>query len=84
MSFHKKALITFMIFHIVVTLGGVLADKLQTHPQPTNDQDMIVQGVGLYVWVLFTVVMSLVGLGVAYFVRGIAKLISCLRKPKQA
>lgn len=84
MSFHKKALITFAIFHIVVTLGGVLADKLQTHPEPTNDRDMIAQGVGLYVWVLFTVVMSLIGLGVAYFVRGIVKLVGRLRKTKQA
>lgn len=84
MSFHKKALITFVIFHIVFTLGGVLADTIQTHPEPTNDQDMVAQGVGLYVWVLFTLVMSLIGLGVAYFVRGIAKFIGRLRKPKQA
>ena len=61
MSFHIKALVTFVTFHIIVTLGGVLTDKLQTHPEPTNDQDMIAQGVELYVWVLFTVVMSLVG-----------------------
>lgn len=83
MSFHKKALITFVIFHIVVTLGGVLADKLQTHPEPTNDQDMIVRGVGLYVYVLFTLLMSLIGLGVAYLVRGIAKLIERVRKREQ-
>ena len=62
----------------------MLADKLQTHPEPTNDQDMIAQGVGLYVWVLFTVVMSLIGLGAAYFVRGIVKLVGRLRKTKQA
>lgn len=82
MSFHKKALITFVIFHIVFTLGGVLADKLQTHPEPTNDQDMIVRGVGLYVWVLFTLLISLIGLGFAYLVRGIVKLIGRTRKPK--
>lgn len=84
MSFHKNGLITFVIFHIVATSGGVLADKLQTHPEPTNDRDMIAQGVGLYVWVLFTLLMSLIGLGVAYLVRGIAKLISRLYKKKQA
>ena len=67
MSFHKKALIAFVIFHIGFTLADVLADKLQAHPAPTNDQDMIVRGVGLYVWVLFTLLTSLIGLGVAYF-----------------
>jgi hypothetical protein len=47
MSFHIKALVTFVTFHIIVILGGVLTDKRQTHPEPTNDQDMIAQGVGL-------------------------------------
>ncbi|PIT71368.1 hypothetical protein [Limnohabitans sp. B9-3] len=84
MSFHKKALITFAIFHIFVTLGGVLADKLQTHLEPTNDRDMIAQGVGLYVYVLFTLLMSLIGLGVAYSVQCTAKLIGRLHKKKQA
>jgi hypothetical protein len=69
MSFHKKALIAFVIFHILFTLGGLLADSLQTHPEPTNDQDFIVQGVGLYVWVLVTFVISSIGLGIAYFSR---------------
>ncbi len=80
MSFHKKALITFLIFHIVVTLGGLLVGILQTHPTPANDRDMISQGVWPYVWVLSTAMMSLIGLGVAYLVRGVAKLIRRLRK----
>lgn len=49
MSFHKKALIAFLIFHIVVTLGGLLVGALQTYPAPTNDRDMISQGVWSYV-----------------------------------
>lgn len=83
MSFHKKALIAFVIFHLVFTLGGLLADSLQTHPEPTNDQNMIAQGVGLYVWVLFTVMISLVGLAVAYSFRAIARLLSRLLKSEQ-
>jgi len=83
MSFHKKALITFVIFHLVFTLGGLLADGLQTHPEPTNDQDFIVQGVGLYVWVLFTLLVSLVGLAVAYSFRAIARLFGRLRRSEQ-
>jgi hypothetical protein len=83
MSFHKKALITFVIFHIIFTLGGLLADSLQTHPEPTNDQDFIVQGVGLYVWMLFTLVISMVGLAVAYSFRAIARLFGRLRRTKQ-
>jgi hypothetical protein len=83
MSFHKKALITFVIFHLVFTLGGLLADGLQTHPEPTNDQDFIVQGVGLYVWVLFSLLVSLVGLAVAYSFRAIARLFGRLRRSEQ-
>ena len=83
MRFHKKALITFVIFHLVFTLGGLLADGLQTHPEPTNDQDFIVQGVGLYVWVLFTLLVSLVGLAVAYSFRAIARLFGRLRRSEQ-
>lgn len=83
MSFHKKALITFVIFHLVFTFGGLLADSLQTHPEPTNDQDFIVQGVGLYVWVLFTLVISMVGLAVAYSFRAIARLFGRLSRTKQ-
>lgn len=82
MSFHKKALVTFVIFHLVFTLGGLLADSLQTHPEPTNDQDLIVQGVGLYVWVLFTVVISLIALAAAYSFRAIARLLGRLRRPE--
>jgi succinate-acetate transporter protein len=83
MSFHKKALITFVIFHLVFTLGGLLADGLQTHPEPTNDQDFIVQGVGLYVWVLFTLVISLVGLSAAYFFRLFARLLGRVGSSKK-
>lgn len=81
MSFHKKALLAFVIFHLIFTVGGVLVDKLQTHPEPTNDQDMIAQGVGLYVWVLFTLLLSLVGLGFAYLFRAVTKLLGHVRKP---
>ena len=84
MSFHKKALVAFVIFLIVVTLGGLLVGILQTHPTPANDRDMISQGVWPYVWVLFTVMMSLIGLGTAYLLRDGAKLIGRLRKTKQA
>jgi hypothetical protein len=72
-----------VIFHLVFTLGGLLADGLQTHPEPTNDQDFIVQGVGLYVWVLFTLLVSLVGLAVAYSFRAIARLFGRLRRSEQ-
>jgi succinate-acetate transporter protein len=83
MSFHKKALITFVIFHLVFTLGGLLADSLQTHPDPTNDQAFIAQGVGLYVWVLFTVAISLIGVGAAYFFRLVARLLGRVHTSKK-
>lgn len=83
MSFHKKALIAFVIFNLVFTLGGLLADTLQTHPEPTNDRDMIVKGVGLYVWVLFTVAISLIGVGAAYFFRLVARLLGRVRTSKK-
>jgi len=80
MSFHKKALITFVIFHIVVTLGGLLVGILQTHPTPTNDRDMISQGVWPYVWVLFWAVISFIGLGSAYLIRTVTRMVSQMRK----
>ena len=80
MSFHKKALIAFLIFHIVVTLGGLLVGFLQTYPEPTNDRDMISQGVRPYVWVLFCTVISFIGLGSAYLIRAITRLVSQMRK----
>ena len=83
MSFHKKTLITFVIFHLVFTLGGLLADSLQTHPDPTNDQAFIAQGVGLYVWVLFTVAISLIGVGAAYFFRLVARLLGRVHTSKK-
>ncbi len=83
MSFHKKALIAFLIFHIVVTLGGLLVGSLRTYPAPNNDQDLIGQGVWPYVWVLFTVMISLFGLGFAYLARVATKLLGRIRKPKQ-
>jgi hypothetical protein len=83
MSFHKKALITFVIFHLVFTLGGLLTDSLQTHPEPTNDRDFIVQGVGLYVWVLFALVISLFGLSAAYFSRLVARLLGRVGSSKK-
>lgn len=79
MNFHKKALITFVISHLVFTLGGLLADSLQTHPQPTNDRGMIAQGVGLYVWVLLAVAISLIGLAATYSFRAISRLFGRVR-----
>jgi hypothetical protein len=64
-------------------LGGLLADSLQTHPDPTNDQAFIAQGVGLYVWVLFTVAISLIGVGAAYFFRLVARLLGRVHTSKK-
>lgn len=80
MSFHKKALIAFAIFHIIVTLGGLLVGSLRTYPAPNNDQDLIGQGVWPYVWVLFCTVISFIGLGSAYLIRATTRLVSQMRK----
>ncbi len=79
MSFHKKALIGFLIFHAVFTFGGLIAGLAQKTPIPTNDQDMVVQGVWPYMWVLFGAFLSLVGLALAYLMRAAVRLVKRLR-----
>lgn len=76
MSFHKKAIIAFAIFHVVFTMGGLVAGNLQAYPAPSNDQDLIGQGVWPYVWVMFCVASSLVILALMYFVRMINKVMT--------
>ena len=41
---------------------------------------MISQGVRPYVWVLFCTVISFIGLGSAYLIRAITRLVSQMRK----
>jgi lysylphosphatidylglycerol synthetase-like protein (DUF2156 family) len=84
MSFHKKALIGFLIFHLVVTGGILIAGFAQDVPTPTNDRDMVAQGVWPYVTALFLLVLSLVGLVIAYLLRGVLQLVKRLRKTASA
>lgn len=81
MSFHKKALIAFLLFHAVFTVGALIIGFSQTVPEPTNDQDMIIEGVWPYVVVLFLLALSLVVLAVAYLKWGIVKLVKRLQNP---
>lgn len=74
MSFNKKALIGFLIFHAIFTAGGLIAGLVLNAPIPTNDQDMVAQGVWPYVWMLFGAALSLVGLALAYLVRVVVRL----------
>lgn len=80
MSFHKKAFIAFAIFHAIFTLGGLVAGSLQAYPAPSNDQDLIIQGVWPYIWVIFCVALSLMIIALAYFVRTIIKVSSRMRQ----
>ena len=73
MTFHTKALIAFFIFHIVVTGGGLIVGSLQT-VTPTNDQDMVVEGVWRIVYPMITLTLSLGVLSVVYLTRGIWKM----------
>jgi lysylphosphatidylglycerol synthetase-like protein (DUF2156 family) len=80
MSFHKKALIGFLIFHAIFTVGGMIAGLSQNAPTPTNDRDMVAKGVWPYVWVLLGAALSLVGLALAYLTRAAVRLINRLLK----
>jgi hypothetical protein len=80
MSFHKKVLIAFIAFHAVVTAGGLLAGLLLSTPEPTNDQDMVAQGVWPYVWIMFWTAASVVAVGAIYLVRAVIRVYKKVRK----
>jgi hypothetical protein len=68
MNFHAKALLAFIAFHVIVTGGGLMFDKVpQALGQGANDNDT--QLVGAVLWALWCLTLSMGALGIAYLSR---------------
>ena len=73
MNFHAKALLAFLAFHVIVTGGGLLFDQVpQALGQGANDNDT--QLVGVVLWALWCLTLSMGALGMAYLSRAGWKL----------
>ncbi len=73
MNFHAKALLSFLAFHVIVTVGGLLFNQVpQALGQGANDNDT--QLVGAVLWALWFLTLSMGALGMAYLSRAAWKL----------
>jgi hypothetical protein len=72
MNFHAKALLAFLAFHVIVTIGGLLFNQIpQALGQGANDN--YTQLVGELLWVLWCLTLSMGAMGVAYLGRAALK-----------
>ena len=70
MSFHGKVFSVFLAFHVVVTVGGLLADEIRLMNGAYSDNDPYIpmMAVAMF-WVILCVSISMVGLALAYLIR---------------
>ena len=65
MNFHAKALLAFLAFHVIVTVGGLLFNQVpRALGQGANDNDT--QLVGAVLWALWCLTLSMGALGMGY------------------
>jgi hypothetical protein len=68
MNFHAKALLAFLAFDVIVTGGGLLFNQIpQALGQGANAIDT--QLVGVVLWALWCLTLSMGALGMAYLSR---------------
>ena len=80
MNFHAKALLAFIAFHVIVTVGGLLFDQIpQSLGQGANDNDT--QLVGAVLWALWCLTLSMGALGMAYLSRAAWRMGLTLWRP---
>ena len=73
MNFHAKALLAFLAFHVIVTVGGLMFDQVPLAlGQGANDNDA--QLVGAVFWPVCCLTLSMGALGMAYLSRVAWKL----------
>jgi hypothetical protein len=73
MNFHAKALLAFLAFHVIVTVGGLLFNQIpQALGQGANANDT--QLVGVVLWAVWCLTLSVGALGMAYLSRAAWKL----------
>lgn len=69
MSFHIKALLAFITFHLVITAGGLIADHVKLMNGVYSDETLIPMDVVATLWGIFCLGISVAGLGLAYLLR---------------
>lgn len=74
MNFHFKALITFLAFHIVVTIGGLLADQINLMSSTYSDEQQVPMDVVVIIWTTLCLGVSLAGLALAYLLRKVVRV----------
>lgn len=73
MNFHAKALLAFLAFHVIVTVGGLLFNQIpQALGQGANANDT--QLVGAVLWAVWCMTLSMGALSMAYLIRAAWKL----------
>ncbi len=71
MNFHAKALLAFIVFHVIVTGGGLLFDHIpQALGQGVNDAQLL----GAVLWAVWCLTLSMGALGMAYLSRAAWKM----------
>ena len=69
MSFHIKALLAFVTFHLVITAGGLIADHLKLMNGVYGNDKLIPMDVVATLWVILCSGVSVTGLALAYLLR---------------
>lgn len=71
MTFHAKALLAFLAFHVIVTGGGLMFDQVpQALGQGSNDAKLV----GAVLWGMWCLTLSVGALGMSYLSRAAWKL----------
>ena len=75
MNFHAKALLAFLAFHVIVTVGGLLFNQIpQALGQGANANDTQLGGAVL--WALWCLTLSMGALGMAYLGRAAWRMVA--------
>jgi hypothetical protein len=75
MNFHAKALLAFLAFHFIVTGGGMMFNQVpQALGQGANANDT--QLVGVVLWALWCLTLSVGALGMAYLSRAAWRVVA--------
>lgn len=70
MSFRIKVLMGFVLWHVVITSWGLIKGSLD-YIEPTNDQDWVIEGVWRTSWIVMSLILSLLGVVLAYLCRAL-------------
>lgn len=76
MNFHIKALLAFITFHLVITAGGLIADQVKLMNSVYSNEALVPMDVVATLWVILCLGISVAGLGLAYLLRMVIRILS--------